>query len=158
MPDGYILPGLMRAFWVNTLTSTTSPTAAQINAGQEITAAVKGAPDYPRSSNPADDSDLSTRVDKQAKGTITLGAVTLMLKRTQAVETEYAALTEGESGFLVVFRKGTAGASPAAADVCDVLTVDVDIKSPGTPGRNEVDFSNLVLVNTAEPAYDSTVV
>ena len=158
MVDGYILPGRMKVFWVNTLSSVTSPTATQINAGTELTGALKGAPDAPRSGNTADDSDLSTRVDKQAQGTITLGSITMMIKRTLATETAYAAIVEAASGFLVVFRKGTAGASPAADDVADVFTVDVNVKAPGTPGRNEVDFSNAELINTAEPSYDAVLV
>ena len=158
MVDGYILPGRMRVFWVTTLSSVTSPTATQINAGTELTAALKGPPDTPRSGNVADDSDLASRVDKQAQGTITLGASTLMLKRTLATETAYSAVAEGASGFLVVLRKGTAGASPAADDVADVFTVDVNVKAPGTPGRNEVDFSNVELLNTDEPSYDAVLV
>lgn len=157
MVDGYILPGRMKVFWVPTLTSVTSPSAAEINAGTEITAGLRGVPDFPRTGNPADDSDLSTEVDKQAKGTITLGSGTFQMKRTLATETQYNAFAEGDSGFLVIFRKGTAGASPAASDVADVFTVDVQIKAPGAPGRNEVDFSNVEMVNTNVPSYDATL-
>lgn len=154
---GYITPGLSKVFWVTTLASTSSPSAAEVNAGTELTAALRGMPDAPRSGNVADDSDLSSRVDTQQRGTITLGAITLQMKRSTATETEYSALDEGDSGYLVVFRKGTAGASPASGDIADVFTVDVNTKGPGTPGRNEVDFSNLELINTAVPSYDATL-
>lgn len=157
MVTGYITPGLSKIFWVTTLSSTTAPSAAEVNAGTELTPAVRGMPDAPRSGNFADDSDLSSRVDRQVRGTITLGGVTLQMKRTLATETEYNALAEGDSGYLVVFRKGTAGASPAASDVADVFTVEVNVKAPGTPGRNEVDFSNVELANTDEPSYDATL-
>lgn len=152
--EGYITPGLSKVFWAATITAPTGPAATEINAGTELTPAVRGMPDAPRSGNVADDSDLSTRVDKQQRGTITLGAVTVQMKRSQATETQYAAIDEGDSGYLIVFRKGTAGATPAAADVCDVFTVDLNVKGPGTPGRNEVDFSNFEFINRDEPNYD----
>lgn len=154
---GYILPGLTKTFIVTTLTSTTSPSAAEVNAGTEITAALKGIPDAPRSGNQADDSDLSDRVNKQVRGTIDLGAMTMQMKRTLATETEYNAVVEGDSRFLVVLRQGTAGASPAAGDLADVFTIEVNVKGPGTPGRDEVDFSNVEVVNRASPSYDATL-
>jgi hypothetical protein len=156
MITGYITPGLSQVFWVPTLTSTTTPSAAEINAGTEITAALQGMPDAPRSGNIADDSDLSSRVDKQQRGTITLGEVTLRLKRTASTETQYLAVVEDAAGHLAVFRKGTAsGTAAGSADVCDVFSVEVNTKGPGTPGRNEVDFSMVTLINTDVPAYDS---
>lgn len=158
MVTGYITPGLSRVFWVPTIANASAPAVAEVTAGQELTGIQRGMPDAPRSGNTADDSDLSSRVDKQQKGTITLGAVTLTVKRTLVTETEYQSLEEDDSGHLVVFRKGTAGANPAAADVCDVFTVDVNVKGPGTPGRNEVDFSTIELINTDVPEYDVAVV
>ena len=155
---GYITPGLSKVFWAASITAPTGPSAAEINAGTEITNALQGMPDAPRTGNVADDSDLSTRVDKQQRGTISLGEITLRIKRTTATETEYSALAEDDSGFLIVFRKGTAGASPAAGDVCDVYTVDVNVKGPGTPGRNEVDFALATLINTDVPNYDVTCI
>jgi hypothetical protein len=154
---GYILPGLSKVFIVTTLTSVSTPSAAEVNAGVEISPAVRGIPDAPRSGNQADDSDISTRVNKQVRGTIDLGALTVQLKRTLATETEYNAVVEGDSRFLVVLRQGTAGASPAAGDMADVFTIEVNTKGPGTPGRDEVDFSNVEMVNRAEPEYDAVL-
>ncbi|MCI0678523.1 MAG: hypothetical protein L0Z63_05720, partial [Actinobacteria bacterium] len=93
---GYITPGLSKVFWVTTLSSVTSPSAAQINAGTELTSVMRGVPDAPRSGNAADDSTLASRVDFQARGTITLGSVTLTMKRLKTTETEYAAFDEGD--------------------------------------------------------------
>ena len=154
---GYILPNRSKVFIVTTLTSVTNPSAAEVNAGTELTPAVQQIPDAPRTGNQADDSDLSDRVNKQVSGTIDLASVTFRLKRTLATETEYNAVVEGDSRFLVVLRKGTAGASPAAADVADVFTIEVNIKGPGVPGRDEVDFSNVEMVNRAVPAYDAVL-
>lgn len=154
---GYILPGLSKAFIVTTLTSVTAPSAAEINVGQEITDGLQGIPDAPRTGNQADDSDLSTRVNKTVRGTVDLGALTMQMKRTKATETEYNAIVEGDDRFLVVLRQGTAGASPASGDLADVFTIEVNIKGPGTPGRDDVDFANVECVNRAEPSYDAVV-
>lgn len=155
--DGYITPGLSKIWWAASVADPAAPTVAEINAGTDVSPAVKGMPDAPRTGNTADDSDITSRVDKQARGTITLGAVTVQMKRSLATETQYDAIAEGDSGFLFVFRKGLAGATPAAADVCDVYIVDLNVKAPGTPGRNEVDFSNFEFINTDEPNYDTAV-
>lgn len=154
---GFILPGRIKVFIVTTLSSVTAPSAAEINAGVEITPAVRLAPEAPRTGNFADDSDISDRVNKQARGTIDLGAYTFQLKRTLVTETEYNAVVEGDSRFIVELRKGTAGASPASGDVADVYTIDVHTKAPGVPGREEVDFSTVACANTAAPAYDSVL-
>ena len=154
---GYILPSRTKVFIVTTLASVTTPSAAEVNAGTEITDACQVVPDSPRSGNQADDSDLSDRVNKQVRGTINLGPVTFRMKRTLATETEYAAVVEGDSRFLVVLRQGTAGASPASGDLADVFTIEVNVKGPGVPGRDEVDFSNIEMVNTVSPAYDSVL-
>ncbi len=154
---GFILPGRTKVFIVTTLASVTAPSAAEVNAGVELTPAVQLAIEAPRAGNQADDSDLSDRVDKQARGTIGLSAVTFRLKRTLVTETEYNAVVEGDSRFLVELRQGTAGASPASGDVANVYTIDVDIKAPGVPGRNEVDFALVECVQTAVPSYDATL-
>ena len=154
---GNILPGRIKYFIVTTLASVTAPSAAEITAGTELTPAVRLIIAAPRPGNQADDSDVSDRINKQVTATIDLGPVTFQLKRTLVTETEYNAVVEGDSRFLVELRKGTAGASPAAGDVANVYTIDVNVKSPGVPGRDEVDFSTVEAVQTAVPAYDSVL-
>lgn len=157
MVDGYILPGRAKAFWVTTLTDPANPSATEVNAGTEITPALRGIPDYPRTGQVADDADLSSRVNKQKRGTIDLGDVSLTMKRTTATETEYSAINEGDAGYLVIFRKGTAGASPASGDVADVLTVECNTKSPRVPGRNDVDISDFTFIQTEDQNLDVTL-
>lgn len=154
---GYILPSRIKVFIVTTLASVTAPSAAEINAGTELTPAVRLALDAPRTGNKADDSDLSDRVNKEVPSTIDLGSVSFQLKRTLVTETEYNAVVEGDSRFLVELRKGTAGPSPAALDVANVYTIDVNVKSPGVPGREEVDFSTVECTQTAVPSFDAVL-
>ena len=154
---GYITPGLSKVFWVTTLTSTTSPSAAEINAGTELTSKLRGIPNLPRSGNTADDSDLSSAFEKRIRATVGGDTVSFDLKREKGTETEYSAMSEGDNGYLVVFRKGTAGSSPASGDVCDVYPVQVLVKSPGQPGRNDVDFETVECTVTADPSRDVTV-
>lgn len=153
----YITPGRSKVFWVTTLSSTTSPSAAEINAGVELTGKLRGIPQIPRTANTADASDLSSTFEKRMRGTVGGDSITMELKRDTGTETEYAAMDEGDEGFLVVFRKGTAGASPAAADVCDVYPAVVNVKGDGQPGRNDVDFAIFELVVTDNPSRDVVV-
>lgn len=153
----YITPGRSKVYWVTTLTSTTSPSAAEIVAGVNLTPVLRGIPDLPRSANTADASDLSSTFEKRARGTVGGDSGTFQLKRLTGTETAYAALDEGDEGFLVVFRKGTAGASPAASDVADVYPAQVNTIADDTPGRNDIDSVTVTIVLTDNPSRDATV-
>lgn len=142
----YILPGREKDFWVVTLTTPSAPGAVEINAGTELTDKLQQPAEITTGAQVSDSSDLSSARDKGQRGTIDIGRIVLRLKRDTGTETAYAAMDEGDEGYLVRFRKGTAGAAPAFADVCDVYPAQVNLKTPGTPGRNEVDYEMFELV------------
>jgi hypothetical protein len=158
--SAYITPGRSKVFWLDAITSVTAPEDDDfVGAGAtELTAKLRNLPNIPRTGNTADSSDLSSTFEARQRGTVGGDMASFELKRDTGTETEYESMDEGDEGFLVIFRKGTAGAAPAANDVCDVYPSQVNTIADGSPGRNEVDFSIFELVLTANPSRDISVV
>lgn len=155
----YIGPGRSKVFWVVTLSTPSGPGATQINAGTELTDKMPALPEINNGAQLADSSTLDSHRDKGQRGTIDITRISFRLQRdTSATETAYDSMSEGDDGYLVVFRKGTAGASPANGDECDVYPAEVLLKTPGNPGRNEVDFETFELVVTDVENRNVTVV
>lgn len=154
----YITPGRSKVFWMLTLTTPSGPGATQINAGVDLTSALRGIPSIPRTGNLADSSDLSSTFEKRVRGTVGGDALTFQLNRNTSTETAYAAMVEGVEGFLVVLRKGTAGATPAIGDKADVYTGIINTVSDNSPGRNDVDSVTVEIAITDNPNRDKTLV
>lgn len=154
----YITPGRSKVYWMLTLSTPSTPSATQIIAGVELSSALRGIPSIPRTGNLADSSDLSSTFEKRVRGTVGGDAMTLTLNRNTSTETAYNALTEGASGYVVVFRKGVAGTQAAIADKCDVYTGIINAVSDNSPGRNDVDSVNIEIAITDNPSRDVTVI
>lgn len=155
--SAYITPGLSKVRWGAAPANPAAPTAAECTAATDLTPKLRGIPNIPRTGNTADSSDLSSTFEKRQRGTVGGDMITFELKRDTGTETEYASMDEGDSGALYVFRKGTAGASPAAGDKVDVYLAQVNSIADGNPGRNDVDFAIFELVVTDNPNRDVTV-
>lgn len=129
-----------RVWAVTTLSSTTSPSAAQINAGVEITADLPAPLNLSGTTNYIDVSDIGSQQDKQQVGTIGIDNLEFEIYRHKAAsQLAYDALPNNAVRYLVKFEGGgIAGANPAAGDKCDVAVVTVGIKTDvgGSP-RND---------------------
>lgn len=130
-----------RVFVVTTLSSLTAPTAAQINAGVEITIDLPDPVNFSATTNYLDTSDISTAQDKQQVGTTSIENMEFEIHRdkTAASQIAYNALPNGSVRYLVKFEGGNiAGAIPAAADLCDVAQITVGIKTDVPSPRNSI--------------------
>lgn len=156
--SAYITPGRSKVRWGPAPASAAAPTAAEANAATDLTPKLRGMPNLPRTGNTADSSDLSSTFEKRQRGTVGGDQASFELKRDTGTETEYDSMDEGDEGALYVFRKGTAGASPAADDIVDVYPAQINAISDGQPGRNDVDFTVFELVLTDNPSRDVAVV
>lgn len=121
-----------RVFAVTTLSSTTAPTATQINAGVEITSDLPDPLNFSGTTNYLDSSDISTSQDKQQVGTISIDNFEFEIWRHKGIgaQVAYDALPNSSVRYLVKFEGGgIVGATPAAGDKCDVAVVTVGIKT-----------------------------
>lgn len=156
--SSYITPGRSKVYWVLTVTTTSTPTDLELQAGTDLTPKLRGLPNIPRSANTADSSDLSSTFEKRQRGTVGGDVISFELKRDTGTETEYDAMDEGDEGYLAVFRKGFATTQPTIGDKVDIFTCTVNVKGDGNPGRNDVDFSMFELVVTDNPDRDVSVI
>lgn len=129
-----------RVFVVTTLSSLTSPTAAQINAGVEITSDMPDPLNFEGTTNYLDSSDISSAQDKQQTGTISIVNLEFEIWRHKGgAQLAYDALPNSSTRYIVKFEGGDiAGATPAAADKCDVAEVTVGIKTDVPSPRNSL--------------------
>ena len=128
------------AFGAAGITSTTAPSAAEINALTRIECGIVDGPTTPRSGSTIDISGLCDTEDRYKAGNLNNGPITITLWRefdgTDAYWTLFDDATAGTQ-HLVIARGGFAGATAAAAGVVDVYTVEVMKREPSSPARNE---------------------
>lgn len=149
-----------RVFVVTTLTSMTSPTATQINAGVEITVDLPDPISFGGNQEYLDSSDISTAQDKQQTGTIAIENLEFEIWRDKVVASQiaYAALPNGAVRYIVKFEGGDiAGATPAAADKCDVAQVTVGIKTDVPSPRKSLRRTKVPAAIASAIAWRSTV-
>ena len=153
----YITPGRSEVAWVTTIAVAGVPTAAELNAGVDLTAFVQAMPTIPRATNLSDNTDLSSTFESRNIGTRGGDVVDVVLKRftTTATDTGYTTLSEDTAGFLIVARKGLATTGTfAVADEIDIFPGTVSSLEDGTPGRNDVDTAIAHIAVTTEPTRD----
>lgn len=148
-----------RVFAVTTLSSLTSPTAAQINAGVEITADLPAPINFSGTQNYIDVSDIGSQQDKQQTGTIAIDNMEFEIYRHKAAtQLAYDALPNAAVRYLVKFEGGgIAGAVPAAGDKCDVAEVTVGIKTDVSSPRNDSRRVKVPVAVNQAIAWRSTV-
>lgn len=148
-----------RVFAVTTLSSLTSPTAAQINAGVEITADLPAPINFSGTQNYIDTSDIGSQQDKQQTGTIAIDNMEFEIYRHKAAsQLAYDALPNAAVRYIVKFEGGgIAGATPAAGDKCDVAEVTVGIKTDVSSPRNDSRRVKVPVAVNQAIAWRSTV-
>lgn len=151
--------GNVKVSFVSTLTSTTSPSAAELTAGTSLESHIT--PDglaTPFDTAEVDQSSLGSTFTNKTAGrrepnlSITFKTLTSAGVATAAATT----LIYRAEGYLVVRRHKAASAAFAAADVVDVYPVQVGQPSPANAAPNEVQKATVTLFCTADPSLGVT--
>lgn len=154
----YAPPAKTEVFWVVTVSDYTAITAAEINAGTDLSTFVRNMPDLPRTANLVDVSTIDSKFEKRQVGTRGGDVASLEILRDDSADTAYTTLTEDTAGYLVLGRKGWATAGTAATnDEVDVFPMTIASVADGTPGRNEPDFAVVEMAITDDPSRGQTV-
>jgi hypothetical protein len=154
----YAPPGKSEVAWTETVSDYTSITAAEINAGTNLTEFVRTLPDIPRTGNTVDVATLDSKFEKRQVGTRGGDSISTEILRDDTTDTAYTTLVEDAAGYLVVARKGLATAGTfATSDVVDVFPCTVLSVADGSPGRNDPDFAVVQLVVTSDPDRNQTI-
>lgn len=155
----YSPTGVQKSFFApsGTFADYTAPTALEMGSAVEIGHSMPMALFVPRSARSVDVSDPYDKQDKQQAGTRGGESWTFNTYREKDAGADAAAydqLPEDTQGFIVIFRAGLAGASPAVGDVADVVPIVVGSVADVDGGRDEADRAAVTCFITDSIARD----
>jgi len=119
----YFRRGVTRVFEVPTVTMT-APTAAQVNAGEEITDSIADISGFKFSNSRIGIPKLSSDFTGTIRGENTADDSTLTFYDDDSANPLRTTLAKGTATNIVFFPAGTAGATPAAGDEVDIWPVE----------------------------------
>lgn len=116
--------GRTKVFWVPTIASASLiPTAAEVNAGTQLTANIAEMTGFSFSNSPIQTPDMASTFTTTIPGEDVADESQLMFYEDTTTNTLQTTLAKGTEGYIVIFFAGTAGATPAAADKAEVWPV-----------------------------------
>lgn len=154
----FIRPGVSKVYFVPTIASLAAMTAAEAGAGTDLTPTISDVTGFSYKNAPVDTPDWSDNFVSKITGFDQAADSELKVYEKRTTNTGRTTLAKGVSGYLVIYFRGLAGSSPAAADKYDAWPVI----SAGTPreygsGPTAAKWS-AALIPTARPAEDAAVV
>lgn len=155
--SNFIRKGKARAYFVPSIVAKAAPTAAEITAGTELSLKTAELNDFTYENQPVDVPNLGERFTPKIPGEDTVGNSNIVFYEDDTTNPLRTALAKGVVGYIVIFFAGTAGATPAAADKCEVWPVvstgPVRMYSVG----NEAAKWRSAFTASATPATDAVV-
>ena len=147
--------GLIRVYWVTTLSSMTAPTLVQVAAGQPLhTFLAPAGISLPDEGSEADSSDLSSERDKSVPSTVS-GNPEGEFWRDDTADSAWTTLTRGATGYLVVALFGGTGTAGALAvpNPVDIWPARVSSRNLTRPARGEALRFTAVFALSHAPYY-----
>ena len=124
----YVFEGTGEVWLVPTISSAGAPTAAELNAGTDLTGEMIGDLVLPFDATPADSADMSSKFNKTVSGDFGGASATFTIHKHQllADDTVFTALPRDTVGYLCVNQRGLATKSTwAASDEVDIWPIEV---------------------------------
>jgi hypothetical protein len=130
-------PGVTEVAWATVLTIA-APTAAQCDAGVDMTSYVRGIPAVPETGNTADTADLSSKFNKRIPASYGGDNLTIEFYQDDTTDVAYDTLLRGTVGYWLVAWDGLATPGTwAVGDDVWAYPVTLISRGMGTPGRDE---------------------
>lgn len=160
MTTRFMQKGTSKFYFVPTIAdSTLAPTVAEAGAGTEITDDVSDVSGFSFENDPIETPDMGQTFVGSIPGEdkADTSSLTIYERKTIAANTTRTALPKGTTGYLVIFPYGLAGATPAAADECDVWPIEVASVSRAYSAGNEASKYTITMTIRDEPGVDLDV-
>lgn len=159
MSDRFMRKGTAKVWWVPTIADTVTlvPTAAEVNGGTELTASIAAINGFSFSNSPIDTPDMGESFVSKIPGEDTVENSSIEFYEKKTTEVIRASQSKDSAGYVVIFARGIAGATPAAADECDVWPATIGSNSRMYSAGNEAAKFNVVYTLTGAPAEDVAV-
>lgn len=152
-PDGVQAEGNVAVWFVAGALTTTAPTVAQITAGVQLAGFIKGGTFTPTADQATgDDRRLASRETYQVLGRVTRGFDDVQYVYNpqeldpagHADNAAYEALTEGDTGHIVIRWGLDADDAVAAGQVVDIIPIECGAQRKVGPAEND-EFARLVV-------------
>lgn len=147
--------GITKFFWIPTATSSTVVTAAQVNAGVNVTPQIAEVSGFNFANSPITTPNMEEEFTPQIPGEDTAADSSITFYEIRgATDTIHDAQPKGDTGYMVIFFGGIAGSTPAAGDDADVWPATVGSNSRGYSAGNEAATYVVNYSITAPPGED----
>lgn len=154
----FMRKGITKFFWVPTIADAgLTPTAAEVNAGDDITPDVRTVNGFNFSNQPIDTPDMEDTFTSQIPGEDDADDSNIELYEDNTDTTIHDALPKDDTGYMCIFYAGIAGATPAAADSCDVWPATVSANTRRYTVDNEAAMYQVDFAITATPAFEQAL-
>jgi hypothetical protein len=148
----YVAPSVRKYYWVPTIASVAAPTAAELNAGTDLTGQVNDAKGWGVTSNLVEVPDFSSRFTSKISGKIQADDSSLMMYMSSTSADVRTLLTRDLTGYVVIFLEGI-----VAGRKMDVFTVTVSAASKQQDGVDTAAMIEIQFALTAVPVLDVVV-
>jgi hypothetical protein len=153
----YSFDTLTRVDWVVTLSSTTSPTAAQLNAGTNLSGLVtKDGVNVSLSNNKVGTATIATITDTETVGSVG-ASLTLTGLRDDAADTFWNLAVYGTAGFVVIRRGVLYSTTYSAAQKVEVYPAKMFNPVPAPSAANTSQTFSVEFAITGEIQLKATV-
>lgn len=153
----YVPEGTVEFSYVATIAVPAAPTAAELNAGVDLTEFSVGDLDMPFEGQTADAADLSSRFNKTVPGDYggSSGSASFHKDTVTGNDTAWTTLPRNTVGYLVVATRGLATPGTfAVADIVDIWPIEVLSRSLNAQARNQSLRFTVNMAITDEPTED----
>lgn len=154
----YVYEKYTRVWWVTTIAAIAAPTAAEINAGTDLSGFIaKDGLKLPVNQNMVNNAAIDTAFDAELVGSWGGGGLELEMFRDIAADTAWNLFVYGTNGFLVVRLGILVTTAVAAAQKVQVWPAQMHqpVVKPSAANQ-QVRFTDKLAV-TAEPSLNATV-
>lgn len=153
MPD---IPsdGRTRVYWVTSIANQNAPTAAELNAGTDLTSTITadGLNGFNPDTAAVDTSSLASIFTSNVNGRVSFSSTRLRLKRQSGTDTIFTTLVMDTAGFIVIRRSITQATAWATAQAVEVFPALIAQVSRMDPEPNSVERYELPIMITAGTA------
>lgn len=154
----FMRKGVTKIWFVPSIASPSlAPTAAEVNAGTDLTGQMAEVTGFTFSNNPIDTPDMSSSFVSKIGGEDATEDSSVTFYEDKTSNPIMTAMAKGTNGFVVIFAAGIAGATPAAGDKADVWPVTITSNARQYAAGNEAAKYQVKFATTAPPGTNKTL-
>jgi len=149
--SNFMRKGITKVWYVTGTVTKAAPTAVQVLTGIDLTEGIGEMNGFTYSNNPIQTPNLNTKFVSQIPGEDSTEDSSLVFYEDKVSATLRDGLDKDDTGYIVIFATGIAGATPAAGDKCEVWPVTISSNARKYTAGNEAAMFEVKFATTSEP-------